>query len=144
MTDVKNIISIRKEIKVWKLHAQMNVRYWNDATINGKECESSEDMPLASGDMWIVNIDIESGSIDGWPDGTTADVHFKVCDAGTYELLDFEGETVFELDGYVPKIMCPNGRGYGDYVIMTIDENGNIENWKIELDDFQDAINEQF
>jgi hypothetical protein len=29
-----------------------------------------------------------------------------------------------------------NDRGYGDYIIMTIDENGKIKNWKPEFDEF--------
>ena len=30
--------------------------------------------------------------------------------------------------------MCPNEPGYGDYIIMGIDENGNIQDWDIEGD----------
>ena len=30
----------------------------------------------------------------------------------------------------------PEGRGYGDYIIMNIDENGKIANWKFNPEDF--------
>lgn len=41
------------------------------------------------------------------------------------------------------KVMCqilcvPKKNGYGDYVIMDIDRDGKIENWKADLSDFQD------
>jgi len=39
---------------------------------------------------------------------------------------------------YVPEIMCPKENGYGDYIIMIVDENGKIENWKQTLDGFID------
>lgn len=29
--------------------------------------------------------------------------------------------------------MCPADEGYGDYIIMNIDENGFIQGWKKEL-----------
>jgi hypothetical protein len=34
--------------------------------------------------------------------------------------------------------MCPKENGYGDYVIMDIDSEGKIINWKVDLSDFQD------
>jgi hypothetical protein len=34
--------------------------------------------------------------------------------------------------------MCPKENGYGDYVIMDIDREGKIANWKADLSDFQD------
>lgn len=36
-------------------------------------------------------------------------------------------------DGYVPEVMCPKDNGYGDYIIMDIDENGFIQGWNKEL-----------
>ena len=35
--------------------------------------------------------------------------------------------------------MCINDNGYGDYIIMTVDENGVIEDWK---PNFRDLIDE--
>ncbi|WP_255495104.1 hypothetical protein [Dysgonomonas sp. 521] len=33
----------------------------------------------------------------------------------------------------MPEIMCPGGEWDGDYIIMDIDENGIIENWREKL-----------
>ncbi len=38
--------------------------------------------------------------------------------------------SVKEVNGYVPSIMCPEGNGYGDYVIMKVDAEGRIANWR--------------
>jgi len=29
--------------------------------------------------------------------------------------------------------MCPADNGYGDYVIMKIDDNGKIDKWRVDL-----------
>ena len=68
--------------------------------------------------------------------GTTADIHYKVCDDGVYTLLDEGGAKIVAKDGYVPDIMCPEGEGYGDYIIMKIDGKGNIANWNPMLGEF--------
>ena len=33
--------------------------------------------------------------------------------------------------------MCPEGEGYGDYVIMKIDGDGKIEKWVADLSEFE-------
>jgi hypothetical protein len=45
---------------------------------------------------------------------------------------------VYSKDGYVPEIMCPEGNGYGDYIIMKVNENGYIANWDADLSDFEE------
>ena len=34
-----------------------------------------------------------------------------------------------DYEGYAPEFMCPKDRGYGDYIIMDIDENDYIQDW---------------
>jgi len=107
------------------------VRYWENATVNGIEDDNDEPtIPCVVNGRWCPTIDIPTGTITNWTQGTTADVHYKVCDDGEYTLVDAEGGTILVKDGYVPDIMCPEGEGYGDYIIMKIDENGKIAKWK--------------
>lgn len=94
---------------------------------------------MREGDNWCPVIDLESGTILHWPKGVTADIHYKVCDEGSYSLLDAEMKEVAHRFGYVPDIMCPGGTGYGDYVIMNIDGAGKIEGWTIDLSDWEGA-----
>ena len=59
--------------------------------------------------------------------------------ANGYLLKDENGNIVHkEEDGYVPKTLSPKENGYGDYIIMDIDSEGKINNWKFDIDDFID------
>ena len=39
--------------------------------------------------------------------GKTANIHYKVCDAGYYYIKDINGNDVLEKIGYVPDILSP-------------------------------------
>lgn len=55
---------------------------------------------------------------------------------------DENGLVVLSLeDGYVPDTLCPKESGYGDYIIMDIDENGMISDWNFEIKDFTESEN---
>ena len=133
---MKITIKQEKEVDVRFLKAECGVRYWEDATVNGVEDEKGELIPCREGDCWCPIIDLQSGFITNWEQGKEASIHYKVCDAGTYTLLDENHNEVKSIDGYVPDIMSPQDRGYGDYVIMKVDQNGIIQNWKVTLDEF--------
>ena len=134
---MKATIKIEKEVELKTLIVKAQRRYAEDATVNGVEDKDGDLMPCMQGEMWCPVIDIEEGRIVNWPKGTTASVHYKVCDAGSYYLEDNNGVTALSIEGdYVPKMMCPKENGYGDYIIMDIDENGVIANWKQTLDGF--------
>jgi hypothetical protein len=119
------------------LKVEAGVRYWQDADVNGEPDEDGSLIPFRSGDMWCPTIDLDGGFIVDWPRGAVAHVHYKVCDEGVYTLLNENGELVHQIEGYVPAIMCPNGNGYGDYIIMDIDGEGSIANWRVTLDEFE-------
>lgn len=136
---MKAVIKIEKEVELKTLVVEAGVRYWEDATINDKkEDDYGTNTPCKDGDLWKPIIDLETGVITNWQKGKTARVHYKVCDAGSYYLQDAEGNTVLSIEqDYVPDIMCPEGGGYGDYIKMSIDENGKIAKWKQTLSGFQ-------
>lgn len=70
--------------------------------------------------------------IRNWTKGFKADVSYKVCDEFQCELLDNDGNKVLEYEGYVPKFMDIDEDGWGDYIYLTIDENGHIRDWKFD------------
>lgn len=136
MTKITITKTAERDVKY--LQADCGVRYWEDGKVNGvDDDDDNPSMPFASKGSWKILIDIEAGVIIDWPNGTTADVHYKVCDAGVYSLLDADRKEVKQLDGYVPSIMCPEGNGYGDYVIMKIDRDGKIANFVPDISDFE-------
>jgi len=112
------------------IEVEAGVRYWEDATVNGVEDEAGTLIPLRVKDEWCPTINLAMGRVSEWPTGTTAEVHYKVCDAGRYWLLDKEGNRIATRDGYVPgQFLCHGDNGYGDYIIMKIDGEGKIADY---------------
>ena len=58
----------------------------------------------------------------------TLKIHIKVRDRFTCDLLDQDGQSIKEHEGYVPDFMP--GDHYGDYLILDIDmDTGVVTNW---------------
>lgn len=122
-------VTRKERIAVKYLKVEAGVRYWEDATVNGLEDGEGELVPCRSGDTWAPMIDLDTGIIQNWPANTIASIHYKVRDEGRYALLNPDGDEVSAIDGYVPSVMCPEGGGYGDYIIMKIGPDGAIANF---------------
>jgi hypothetical protein len=108
------------------------VRYWEDAYLNNEE-DTDGKIPLRNGVLWEPIIDLQTGRIQNWPDGVTADIHYKVCDQGEYWLLDESEQRIAKWKGhYVPDdILCVGEDGYGDYIIFKVAVDGTIIGWTI-------------
>lgn len=127
------------------IEVQADVRYWEDATVNGVEDVDGDlifgRMEGSNGD-WNVRIDLSKGKIENWPEGMTARIHYKVCDAGLYWLTDSIGVRMAKWKSYyVPNdILCHGDTGYGDYIILNVGPYGVIENYsaaKINSEEWQ-------
>lgn len=112
-------------------YADFEPRYWEDAKINGIEDTYGELMPLKENQSVRMTIDLESGRVLNWPEGTTAKLYYKVCDQGEYFLLNDIQETIAKYKSdYVPdSFLCFGDEGFGDYIIMNINEEGFIESY---------------
>ena len=108
------------------------VRYWEDATVNGAEDTDGTLIPARVNESWRPVIRLTDGLMMDWPQGTTADIHYKVCDAGEYWLLDDERKRVAKWAGfYVPSdFLCHGAQGYGDYIILKVGADGLIEKYR--------------
>ena len=108
------------------------VRYWEDATVNGMEDTEGTLIPNRVNDCWCPVIRLADGMVMEWPVGATADINYKVCDAGEYWLLDEQRRRVAKWAGfYVPgKFLCHGDNGYGDYIIFKVGADGLIENYR--------------
>lgn len=132
-------VTIKQKVEVKTIYVEAGVRYWEDARVDGVEDEQGDLIPCRDGDTWKPIIEIETGKILNWKQGVKADIHYKVCDDGTYSFMDSDFKRVATIDGYyVPKFMSPKENGYGDYIIMDVDENGIIQNWNPDLSDFEE------
>lgn len=128
-------MKVTKEVDLKTLVVEAGVRYWEDATVNGVEDTEGTLIPFRDGDTWMPLIGIETGEIYDWPEGVEADIHYKVCDDGVYKLIDSEGNIVVTKEGYVPDCLCPQGGGHGDYIIMKVNGDGKIANWRANISD---------
>ncbi len=119
-------------LKAKFLKVEAQVRYWKDATINGENDEDGDNVPFKSGDLWVPVIEIENGVVIDWPKGVVAGIHFKVCDAGEYFLLDEDKNKIAKSNiYYVPnEFLCHGDEGFGDYIILDIDGSGKIHNYR--------------
>lgn len=131
---------VKAEVDLKTLHIRAGVRYWEDAVVNGIEDNDGTLIPCREdkdADNWYPVIDIETGRIINWQEGTIADIHYKVCDDGDYYLFSDDKETpVIHKSGYVPDCVCAEGEGYGDYIKMHVDSKGFIRGWKFNIKDF--------
>lgn len=132
---MKAKFTVTKEFDVEYLFVEAGVRYWEDATIDGIQDEDGN-IPCRDGDCWKPLININTGKIINWTQGVRANIHYKVCDNGTYKLLDANMELIKKIRDYVPKMLSPKKEGWGDYIIMDIDADGHIQDWKISFDEF--------
>lgn len=127
--------------KIAELEAE-NKRLWNilhDTEVNGVADDEGGDgrMPFREGDSWNPVIDVDGGFIIDWPTGVSADIHYKVCDQFSCWMKDASNREIINIDEeYVPDFMCPKEEGFGDYIIMEVDETGKIKDWKFDQDKF--------
>ncbi|KYG76925.1 hypothetical protein AWW68_18890 [Roseivirga spongicola] len=135
-----NKVKVIEDKEVNFLAVDAGVRYWEDATVNGVEDVDGTLIPLRRGDRWRPIIDLSTGIIKDWEIGKKASVHYKVCDDGSYYLLDKDEKVVTSIkNNYVPSLLCPHENGYGDYIIMDINENGSIEGFSVDLEGFNET-----
>ena len=148
------IKKVTEDIKYLK--ATMGVRYWNDcsySTDNGKtwikaeedtEEESNkfmnaipfvkrQDIGYRESDYWDIIIDIDEGKVLNWSKDFCISTWFKVCDDGEYVFLDKDMNEVVNItkeykEYYVPNFLSLEDEGYGDYVYIDINGQGNIKN----------------
>lgn len=114
------------------LEVEAQVRYWEDAEVNGESNEDGDNVPFKRDSLWCPVIDLKAGKILDWPSGTVASFHFKVCDQGEYFLLDEDKNRIARsLGWYVPDdFLCHGDQGYGDYIIFDVSEDGSILKYK--------------
>lgn len=113
------------------MEVDAEVRYWEDAMVNGAEDSDGTLIPSRKGNSWCPVIRLHDGLVMDWPLGFVADVHYKVCDAGEYWLLNEHKNRIAKWSGfYVPNsFLCQGSNGYGDYIILKIDAEGFIKGW---------------
>ena len=95
--------------------------------------------PLVSKGIWSGIINLKTHKLLNWkPEYGSLYLQAKVCDSGTYFLLDKDKKTICKIADYVPKGLIPKVDGCGDYIRLRINEDDMI-NW-FEEPDFSDFM----
>lgn len=76
----------------------------------------------------VWDIDIETGTIQNW-NGKEVGLYDKLRDEGTYELIYGE-DVIAQYDHeYVPDFLCIGEECYGDYIALSVNADGSINDW---------------
>lgn len=96
--------------------------------------------PLVSKGIWSAIIDLKTHKLLNW-NQEYGSLYFqaKICDSGTYFLLDKDKKVICKITDYVPNGLIPEADDYGDYIRLRINYDGTIENWP-EKPNFSDFI----
>ena len=86
--------------------------------------------PLVSKGMWSGIVDLKTHKLLNWKH-EYGDLYLqaKICDSGTYFLLDKDKKAICRIAGYVPNGLIPESDDCGDYLRLRINSDGTIENW---------------
>ena len=113
------------ELEIKKVVIEFCPRYTNEeesAFFNG-----NEELPFYDGKKFSITFNPETGGIFGWPHNKPVSIYEKICDEGTYILLDEDDNEVAAIrENYVPSVV-PNE--FGDYIVLEIDGGGIITNF---------------
>ena len=96
--------------------------------------------PLVAKGMWSEIINLKTHKLLNWkPEYGDLYLQAKICDSGTYFLLDKNKKVICKLAGYIPNGLIPDSDDCRDYIRLRINSDSTIENWP-ENPDYSDFI----
>ena len=116
---------------------------FDDGVMTELECDEEFTPPMLNAEDQLLEyvIDLKEGKMLNWNyEGGYLRMWAKVCDGGTYTLLDSEKKPIWQIRGYVPnKLIPPFENGYGDYIDLAIEADGKVVDWPA-MPDFSDFV----
>lgn len=119
------------------------IPYFEDYIVNEKEIEAWDELPSCmKGGAFDTEeieftIDIDTGKILGWEEGTTFTSYAKVRDNGSYWIMDNNFQVIApSRNRYVPSMLDTKGDGFGDYMQFSVNKYGYIEDFRVNFSDF--------
>lgn len=118
---------------------------FDDGVMIELECNEEFTPPMLNSEDMLLEyiIDLKERKVINWnyKEGYLR-MQAKVRDSGTYTLLDAEKNPLWQIRGYVPNnLIPPFEKGYDDYIELSVEYDGTIEDWPI-TPDFSDFIEE--
>lgn len=109
----------------------------------GLEKKDNNNIPMLDRKNYMFNleIDLKTCRVQDWKkEYGYWRIWGKVKNYGTYTLLDSNKQPLWQLHGFVPcKLVPPFEKGWGDYLDIRVNSDGNIENWP-QIPDFTDFM----
>lgn len=105
---------------------------FSDGVMDELESEEGFQIPNFDSENLLMNftINLQSGKVENWQREEFIRIWGKICDEGTYTLLDKDHTPLTQITGYVPNhLLPPFEDGYGDYLELAINPDGTIDNW---------------
>lgn len=116
---------------------------FDDGLMTELECEEDFTPPMLNTDSQLLEfvIDLKEQKMINWDEENGyMRMWAKVCDSGTFTLLDEKKEPICQICGYVPnKLIPPFEKGFGDYIELAIDADGTVRDWP-ETPDFSEFM----
>ena len=106
---------------------------FDDGLMTELECDDDFTPPMLNTEDLLLEVvvDLENRKVLNWnyEEGYLR-MWAKVCDGGTYTLLDKNRTPLWQIDGYVPnKLIPPFEKGSGDYIELAVESDGTIRDW---------------
>lgn len=115
---------------------------FDDGVMTELECEDDFIPPMLNKETerLEVTVDLKERKVVDWVHDEYIRMWAKVCDSGTYTLLDATMKPLWQIDGYVPNAMIPPyENGFGDYLELAIEGDGTLLQWQT-VPDFSDFL----
>ena len=116
---------------------------FDDGVTTELECDEDFTPPMLSIDDQLleITIDLKERKVLDWNESNGyLRMWAKVCDSGTYTLLDKDKQPLWQIKGYVPNALIPPyENGFGDYLELSIEHDGSLLKWQQEPD-FSDFL----
>ena len=124
---------VRKSIRYVK--AVIEPISFETSYVNGKkDSNKNTKMPgiyeNEDGKKLSIEIDLETGKVINWPNGTYAQMSYKVGDYGEYTMYDKDWKRLCVYEGYVPELFqLEEKEKNGDWFSIKIGKDGKIKNF---------------
>jgi hypothetical protein len=115
---------------------------FDDGLMTELECEKDFVPPMLNIETQRleVTVDLFERKVIDWDYNDYLRMWAKVCDSGTYTLLDADMKPLWQINGYVPNAMIPPYEdGFGDYLELAIEHDGALPQWQT-IPDFSDFV----
>ncbi len=87
-------------------------------------------IPFTKGNTADITINVKERKVVDWDTKYSYwKVFAKPKDEGVYDFLDKDFKLICRQDGYVPNEFVPPKEGFGDYIEISVDTDGNVDGW---------------